>query len=87
MTTSETGRGLAPDGINWADCPAVERKAGKLGGAWVFEGTRIPIGALFTNLGDGASLNDFLEWFPMEGSKPRAVLEYLSNQTEPRYPT
>ena len=86
MTTSETGRGLAPDGINWADCPAVERKPGKLSGAWVFEGTRVPIGALFTNLRDGASLNDFLEWFPMEGSKPRAVLEYLANQTEPRYP-
>ena len=45
-------------------CPAVERIPGKVSGAWVFKGTRVPVRALFENLEDGASLDDFLEWFP-----------------------
>ncbi len=33
-------------------------------GAWVFAGTRVPVVALFENLADGASMEEFLEWFP-----------------------
>ena len=29
--------------INWETCPAVERTPGKVSGAWVFAGTRIPL--------------------------------------------
>jgi uncharacterized protein (DUF433 family) len=36
----------------------------KVSGAWVFRGTRVPIAALFENLKDGASVDQFLEWFP-----------------------
>ena len=50
--------------IDWGQCPAVERAPGKVSGAWVFEGTRVPVTALFENLQDGARVNDFLEWFP-----------------------
>ena len=35
-----------------------------MSGAWVFCGTRVPVAALFENLADGASTDDFLEWFP-----------------------
>jgi uncharacterized protein (DUF433 family) len=42
----------------------VERVPGKLNGAWVFKGTRVPVKALFENLEDGARVDDFLEWFP-----------------------
>lgn len=48
----------------WDDCPAVERQPEVVSGAWVFRGTRVPVAALFENLRDGASINDFLEWFP-----------------------
>ena len=34
------------------------------GGAWVSIGTRVPVRALFENLEEGASLTDFLTWFP-----------------------
>jgi uncharacterized protein (DUF433 family) len=35
-----------------------------MSGAWVFKGTRIPVAALFENLESGASIDDFLAWFP-----------------------
>ena len=33
-------------------------------GAPVFAGTRVPVSALFENLRSGASIDEFLEWFP-----------------------
>jgi uncharacterized protein (DUF433 family) len=50
--------------LDWSQCLAVERVPGKLDGAWVFKGTRVPVRALFENLEDGARVDDFLEWFP-----------------------
>lgn len=62
---------------DWQTCPAVERHPDKLGGAWVFRGTRVPVATLFENLKDGASIEQFLEWFPgVEGSAVEAVLEH-----------
>ncbi|MDY6780960.1 MAG: DUF433 domain-containing protein [Cyanobacteriota bacterium] len=42
----------------------IERYPTKVSGAWVFRGTRVPVAALFENLKDGASVDQFLEWFP-----------------------
>jgi uncharacterized protein (DUF433 family) len=50
--------------LDWSKCPAVERVPGKVSGAWLFKGTRIPVTALFENLEGGATVDDFLEWFP-----------------------
>lgn len=62
---------------DWQTCPAVERHPDKLGGAWVFRGTRVPVATLFENLKDGASIEQFLEWFPgVEGAAVAAVLEH-----------
>ena len=33
---------------NWNNCPAVEQIPGRVSGAWVFAGTRIPLFALST---------------------------------------
>jgi uncharacterized protein (DUF433 family) len=61
----------------WKDCDTVERHPEKLGGAWVFRGTRVPLAALFENLRDGASIDQFLEWFPgVQRSQVEAVLEH-----------
>jgi uncharacterized protein (DUF433 family) len=55
----------------------VARHPNKVSGAWVFRGTRVPVAALFENLKDGASLEQFLEWFPgVKRSQVEAVLEY-----------
>jgi uncharacterized protein (DUF433 family) len=61
----------------WKDCDAVERRPETLGGAWVFRGTRVPLAALFENLRDGASIDQFLEWFPgVQRSQVETVLEH-----------
>ena len=62
---------------DWSTCPAVERRTGKLSGALAFVGTRVPVSALFENLGSGATVEQFLDWFPdVEKWKVRAVLEH-----------
>jgi uncharacterized protein (DUF433 family) len=61
----------------WNTCPAVERDPAKLSGAWIFRGTRVPVAALFENLKDGATVDDFLEWFPgVSRGQVVAVLEH-----------
>ena len=50
--------------LDWSRCPAVERVPGKVGGVWLFKGTRVPVKALFENLEDGARVDELLEWFP-----------------------
>jgi len=50
--------------LDWSQCPAVEQSPGRVSGAWVFKGTRVPVRALFENLEEGASVDDFLKWFP-----------------------
>jgi uncharacterized protein (DUF433 family) len=60
-----------------SQCPAVERDPGKVSGAWVFKGTRVPVKVLFENLEDGASVDDFLAWFPgVTREQIDAVLEH-----------
>jgi uncharacterized protein (DUF433 family) len=50
--------------LDWSQCSAVDRSPGKVSGEWLFKGTRVPVRALFENLEGGASVDDFLEWFP-----------------------
>ena len=72
---------------DWQTYPAVERHPDKLGGAWVFRGTRVPIATLFENLKDGASIEQFLEWFPgVEGAAVGAVLEHEVQALTPDVP-
>jgi len=49
--------------LDWNECAAVERIAGKVGGEWLCKGTRVPVKALFENLESGAGIDDFLTWF------------------------
>jgi uncharacterized protein (DUF433 family) len=42
----------------------VERVPDKVSGALVFCGTRVSVATLFENLKDGASVDEFLDWFP-----------------------
>ncbi|HEX5156820.1 MAG TPA: DUF433 domain-containing protein [Ktedonobacterales bacterium] len=57
---------------------AVERSPEILSSAWRFRGTRVPVAALFENLRDGATVADFLAWFP--GVTREQVDEVLDNE-------
>ncbi len=55
----------------------LERSPEKVSGAWVFRGTRVPVAAFFENLKDGASIDQFLEWFPgVTRAQVEALLDY-----------
>jgi len=63
--------------LNGSQCSAVERIPGKVGGVWLFKGTRVPVQALFENLESGATVENFLEWFPgVAREQVEAVLEH-----------
>lgn len=63
--------------LDWKTCPAVEHVPERVSGAWLFKGTRVPVRALFENLEDGATIDDFLEWFP--GVAREQVLAVLAH--------
>ena len=63
--------------LNWNDCQHVERIPGKVSGVWLFKGTRVPVKALFENLESGATIDEFLEWFPgVTRQQVEAVLKH-----------
>jgi uncharacterized protein (DUF433 family) len=63
--------------LDWSNCAAVERVPGKVSGAWLFKGTRVPVAALFENLEGGATVDDFLEWFQgVRREQVESVLKY-----------
>jgi len=65
--------------LDWSQCSVVERVPGKVSGAWTFRGTRVPVKALFDNLEDGATVGQFLEWFPgVTREQVETVLEFAS---------
>jgi len=69
--------------LDWQTCPAVERDPEKLSGAWIFRGTRVPVSALFENLEGGATLDQFLEWFPgVTRSQAESVLEHAAQSVQ-----
>jgi uncharacterized protein (DUF433 family) len=63
--------------LDWSVCAGVERNPGKVSGAWLFAGTRVPVSALFENLEGGATIEEFLEWFPgVTREQVNAVLDH-----------
>jgi len=66
--------------IEWSNCASVEQDPRRVSGAWVFKGTRVPVRALFNNIEDGATVDDFLEWFPgVTRSQVETVLEHAAS--------
>ena len=66
---------------DWTNCPAVERNPGKISGAWAFTGTRVPVHALFENLEAGATIDEFVQWFPdVSKQQARAVLQHEARE-------
>ena len=70
---------------DWTKCSAVESRPGKLAGAWVFRGTRVPVEALLSSLERDMSITEFLDQFEGVGREQvSAVLEFLAEESKPR---
>ena len=64
--------------LDWSKCSAVESVPGKVSGAWVFRGTRMPVAAIFENLEDGMSIEEIMEQFDVTREQVSAVLDFCS---------
>src|SRR5712691_12345847 len=63
--------------LDWSQCPAVESVPGKVSGAWVFRGTRMPVAAVFENLEDGMSIDELIQLYDgLTREQVQAVLEF-----------
>lgn len=68
--------------MDWSQCPAVESAPGKLGGAWVFKGTRMPVALVFENLELGATIDEIMEWHHLSREQIVAVLEFATHNLD-----
>jgi uncharacterized protein (DUF433 family) len=74
--------------LDWSKCDAVESVPGKVSGAWVLKGTRMPVSAIFENIAAGASIDDLIEWFDgLDRDQVKAVIEFAARSLdkEPSY--
>ncbi len=63
--------------LDWSQCSAVESIPGKVSGAWVLRGTRMPVAAVFENIEAGANIDDIMEWFDgLEREQVKAAIEF-----------
>ena len=69
--------------LDWSQCAAVERIPGKVSGAWVLRGTRMPVATIFENLEAGASLDDVLNWYEgLDRKQVQAVIEFAARSLD-----
>jgi len=70
--------------LDWSRCAAVEQSPGKISGAWVLSGTRMPVATIFENLGAGANLDDIVSWYDgLDREQVKAVLEFAVRSLDP----
>jgi uncharacterized protein (DUF433 family) len=64
--------------LDWSQCPAVESIPGKVSGAWVFKGTRMPVATVFENLEAGLTVEEVMEEFSVTREQINAVLHFAA---------
>jgi len=68
--------------LDWSKCAAVESVPGRVSGAWVFRGTRLPVATIFENLEDGMSIEEIMEQFDVTREQVTAVLDFAARSLE-----
>ena len=69
--------------LDWSQCAAVESVLGKVSGAWVFRGTRMPVQTIFDNLEAGMSVEEITEVFDVTAGEVKSVLHFASQSLSP----
>ena len=65
--------------FDWSQCGAVESVPGKLSGAWVFRGSRIPVSVVFENLEDDLAIGEIVNMFDgLTQEQVKAVLDFAA---------
>ena len=68
--------------LDWTKCAAVESVPGKVSGAWVFRGTRLPVATISENLEDGLTIEEIMEQFDVTREQVTAVLDFAARSLE-----
>jgi uncharacterized protein (DUF433 family) len=63
--------------LDWSQCPVAESIPGRVSGAWVFKGTRLPVATVIENLED-LSIDEVIEQFDVTREQVTAVLEFVA---------
>ena len=71
--------------LDWSTCAAVESVPNKVGGAWVFKGTRLPVATVIENLED-LSVDEVMEQFDVSRDQVTAVLEFVADSLRSEIP-
>ena len=71
--------------LDWSQCPAVESIPGKVGGAWVFRDTRLPVATVIENLED-LSVEEVMEQFDVTREQIVAVLDFVAQSLKASVP-
>jgi uncharacterized protein (DUF433 family) len=69
--------------LDWSQCPAVESVPGKVSGAWVFRGTRMPVATVFSGLEEGMTIEELVQTYDgLTREQVEAVLEFAARSLE-----
>lgn len=71
--------------LDWSQCPAVESILGKVGGAWVFRDTRLPVATVIENLED-LSVEEVMEQFDVTRQQITDVLDFVAESLKVSVP-
>ncbi len=68
--------------LDWSQCPEVESIPGKVSGAWVLKGTRMPVQTIFANIQAGMSVKEITEVFDVSEQEVKAVLAFATQSLD-----
>jgi uncharacterized protein (DUF433 family) len=71
--------------VDWSQCAAVESIPGKVSGAWVFRGTRLPASIVIENLED-LSVEEVMEQFDVTREQIASVLDFVAQSLKTSAP-
>ena len=73
--------------LEWSQCDLIESVPGRVSGAWVLKGTRMPVKTIFENLEAGVTLDEMTELFPVTREQVEDLLAFVVQSLElaPRF--
>jgi uncharacterized protein (DUF433 family) len=71
--------------LDWSQCRAVESIPGKVSGAWVFRGTRLPVATIIENFED-LSIEEVMGQFDVTREQIAAVLDFVTQSLKASTP-
>ena len=68
--------------LDWSECPLVESIPGKVSGAWVLRGTRMPVSVIFENLEAGMTIPELIEQFDITREQVTELLAFVARSLD-----